>query len=229
MLDIIFLSYDEPYADENFHKLQERFPYASRVANVKGIDKAHLAASKKANTTFFYVVDADARVRPDFNFDYKPPVHKQKYVHIWRAFNPAVGLTYGYGGIKLFSKTFFKTMQDEFLDFSTTLTKDIQIMDDVVCDTVFNTNKLTAFRSAFREATKLYKTAMTHQDTKQKEVAADRLHAWCNPMYDAENRMCIMQGAAAGMNNAMNFGKDVYVDINDFSKITDIYYEVIGN
>jgi hypothetical protein len=224
MLDIIFLSYDEPYADENFAKLQERFPYARRVANVKGIDKAHLAAAKAAATTFFYVVDADAVIREEFNFDYRPTVDKQRYVHIWRAYNPAIGLTYGYGGVKLFSKKFFKTMQNEFLDFSTSLTKDIQIMPDTVSDTMFYKNPMTAFRSGFREATKLYKTVKTHSDQKQRETADLRLTHWCNPL-SVENAQQIQLGAWEGMSNAMNFGTDKYVDINDFSKITDLYYE----
>jgi hypothetical protein len=224
MLDIIFLSYDEPYADNNFAKLQERFPYAKRVANVKGIDKAHLAASKKANTTFFYVVDADNEVRDDFNFDYKPEDHKKNYVHIWRAYNPAINLSYGYGGVKLFSRKFFKTMQDEFLDFSTTLTKDIEIMNDTVSDTVFYKDPMTAFRSGFREATKLYKTSTANPDKEQRGIAADRLNAWCNPR-PVENAKIIQQGAWAGITNAMNFGTDKYIDINDFEKITELSHD----
>ena len=226
MLDIIFLSYDEPYADNNFAKLQERFPYAKRVANVKGIDKAHLAAAKAATTTFFYVVDADAVIREEFNFDYRPTVDKQRYVHIWRAYNPAIGLTYGYGGVKLFSKKFFKTMQTEFLDFSTTLTKDIQIMKDTVSDTVFYKNPMTAFRSGFREATKLYKTVKTAGD-EERSTAELRLTAWCNPL-PVENAELIQLGAWEGMRNADNFGTDKYIDINDFSKITDLYHDCAG-
>jgi hypothetical protein len=48
MYDIIFISYNEPNADENFARLKARFPYAHRVDGIKGIHQAHIAAAKKA-------------------------------------------------------------------------------------------------------------------------------------------------------------------------------------
>jgi len=51
--DIIFISYNEPQADENFARLKARFPYAQRVQGIKGIHQAHIAAAKKAFTKMF--------------------------------------------------------------------------------------------------------------------------------------------------------------------------------
>ena len=45
--DIIFISYNEPQADENFSRLKARFPYAQRVQGITGIHQAHIAAAKK--------------------------------------------------------------------------------------------------------------------------------------------------------------------------------------
>ena len=47
MYDIVFISYQEPNADENYDKLKERFPLAKRVHGVKGIHQAHIEAAKK--------------------------------------------------------------------------------------------------------------------------------------------------------------------------------------
>ena len=42
MYDIVFISYQEPNADENYNKLLKRFPLAKRVHGVKGIHQAHI-------------------------------------------------------------------------------------------------------------------------------------------------------------------------------------------
>ena len=62
MYDIVFISYQEPNADENYNKLLKRFPLAKRVHGVKGIHQAHIEAAKKACTKMFYVVDGDALI-----------------------------------------------------------------------------------------------------------------------------------------------------------------------
>jgi hypothetical protein len=68
LYDIVFISYNEPNADENFAKLIERFPRAKRVHGVKGIHQAHIAAAKLSTTPMFWVVDGDAIVEDNFKF-----------------------------------------------------------------------------------------------------------------------------------------------------------------
>ena len=99
MFDIFFISYQEPNADVNFAILQDRFPIAQRVHGVKGIHQAHKEAAKKALTKMFYVVDGDALVEDDFNFDYEVPQKDMNAVHVWRSKNPVNELVYGYGGV----------------------------------------------------------------------------------------------------------------------------------
>jgi hypothetical protein len=102
--DIIFISYNEPNADKNFANLKLRFPTAQRVSGVKGIHQAHIAAAKKAFTKMFWVVDGDAEIVDDFNFDYEVSKYDLECVHVWRSKNPVNGLEYGYGGVKLLPK-----------------------------------------------------------------------------------------------------------------------------
>ena len=72
MLDVFFLSYNEPFADEHFELLKIKAPHAKRVHGIKGIFNAHKECAKQSMTTHFYVVDADAIIESDFNFDYTP-------------------------------------------------------------------------------------------------------------------------------------------------------------
>ena len=115
MLDVIQISYHEPYADDNFELLQLFAPHAKRVEGVKGIFEAHKAADELSETNSFYVVDADAVIEETFKFDFKPSNSKKEYGHFlqtdciytWRSRNPINDLIYGYGGVKLFPKKFY--------------------------------------------------------------------------------------------------------------------------
>lgn len=56
MYDIVFISYQELNADENYAALKERFPMVKRVHGVKGIHQAHITAAKKCFTKMFWAV-----------------------------------------------------------------------------------------------------------------------------------------------------------------------------
>jgi hypothetical protein len=199
ILDIIFISYDEPNAEKNWRALRARFPHAQRVHHVKGIANAHIAACKKANTKFFYVVDGDAEILDTFKFNYKPPEYDAEYTHIWHAFNPAIGLDYGYGGVKLFNREFFKNVTSQ-LDFTTTLAKGIKIMDEIACITRFNSDQVRSFRGAFRETVKLY-IVSTDSSKPANEIreARERLAAWLDPLQSCDYRQYVLAGALTGI------------------------------
>lgn len=222
MLDIIFISYDEPTADVNWKSLKDRFPHAQRVHGVKGIANAHLAASKKANTRFFFVVDADADVLESFNFSYKPSEYDSEYVHIWEAFNPALGVSYGYGGVKLFNKSFFNNITSQ-LDFSTTLAKGIKLMPEIACVTRFNCDQVRAFRGAFRETVKLFITTQSNKPSNEIKEAQMRLDLWLNPAADCDYREYVLAGAKAGLKEAQaRYHSDDMLFINDHDFIASL-------
>ena len=64
--DIVYISFDEPNADENYADLLEKCPWAKRSHGVFGSDAAHKAAADLAETDRFITIDADNIVRPDF-------------------------------------------------------------------------------------------------------------------------------------------------------------------
>src|SRR6056300_1168593 len=101
MYDIVFISYKEPNAEENWKALKERFPCAQRVDGIKGIHLAHVHAARKSLTKMFWVVDGDAKVISDFDFRYTVEEYDTDTVHVFQSMNPINGLVYGYGGVKL--------------------------------------------------------------------------------------------------------------------------------
>jgi len=64
--DIVYISYDEPNADENYSDLLDKCPWAKRSHGVWGSDAAHKAAAAMSETERFITVDADNIVTEDF-------------------------------------------------------------------------------------------------------------------------------------------------------------------
>lgn len=214
-LDIIFLSYDEPNADKNWSKLIEKFPYAKRVNGVEGIRRAHVEASNISSTTFFYVVDGDSEILDNFDFSFKPKLSQQQYMHVWRSKNPVNGLEYGYGGIKILSKHFFKD-DIKNVDITTSLTEGIIIHDFVASLTRFNSDPFRAWRGAFRECVKLSSKVIQGQID---DETANRLNIWCSTDIGADYGDIVLLGANEGrMYGERNKdNKEALLLINDFS------------
>lgn len=216
-LDVIFLSYDEPNADENWDNLKNKISYAKRVHGISGIFLAHLAASDISNTTLFYVVDGDSEILPDFDFSYKPPINYQSYTHVWRSKNPVNGLTYGYGGIKILSKKFFKDFNSNTIDITTSVSDGLFIHDEVVSITRFNSDPFHAWRGAFRECVKLSSKSINGQIDNETE---ERLNIWCTIGENEINGKYVLDGA--------NMGKEYGIknknDKNAISKINDFIW-----
>ena len=64
--DIVFISFDEPNADENYADLLDKAPWAKRSHGVFGSDAAHKAAADLAETDRFITIDADNIVDGNF-------------------------------------------------------------------------------------------------------------------------------------------------------------------
>jgi hypothetical protein len=174
--DIFFISYNEEYADENWTKLKDRFPYAIRVDKILGIHNAHKKCALKSRTEMFYTVDADTIVDKNWSFTYQPRWYDKKYLHLWYTRNPVNGLEYGYGGIKLWPKDKVLSFDHPWIDFTAGV-GDLKVMPDVISTTNFNTSPYSAWKSAFREGIKL------QENIKKNPNDADsmqRFNTWSN-------------------------------------------------
>ena len=230
MLDVIQISYDEAEADENFEILQYYAPHAKRVQGVKGIFNAHQAAAKIAETSHFYVIDADAIIEEDFNFKFKPMSNKLEYDHIpqtdcvyvWRSRNPVNDLVYGYGGVKLFPRRALITAKDWRVDMTTSIGCTFVPKFQVSNITAFNTTPFDTWKSAFRECTKLASSIIENGDNIDNEY---RLDIWCtrgeSRPYGEYSIMGANQGREFGTYYRNNPG--VLNKINDFTWLRETF------
>ncbi len=193
--DIFFISYHEPCAETNFKKLKEKFPRAQWVKNIKGIHKAHKTAASLAHSDMLWVVDADAEILDDFNFDYETHVWDLDVVHVWRSRNPINGLEYGYGGVKLFPTTLTLNMDMSNPDMTTSISSKFKVMDQVSNITAFNTDPYSAWRSAFRECVKLSSKIINNQNNDETE---ERLNEWCSINSNVKYSKYALDGALRG-------------------------------
>ena len=193
--DIIFISYNEPQADENFSRLKSRFPYAQRVDGIKGIHQAHIAAAKKAFTKMFWVVDADAHILDTFNFDHVVSDYDLENVHVWRSSNPINDLEYGYGGVKLLPKRLTQNMDISKPDMTTSISTLFKAMPEVSNVTAFNIDPFNTWKSAFRECVKLASKTIDRQDDTDTNY---RLNVWCTRGLDRPFGREAIEGAVQG-------------------------------
>jgi hypothetical protein len=215
LYDIVFISYNEPNADENFAKLIKQFPRAKRVHGVKGIHQAHIAAAKLSTTPMFWVVDGDAVIEENFKFNLLLPKHDTDIVHVWLSRNPVNDLKYGYGGVKLLPKLLTENMNVNQIDMTMSISNKFKVVQQVSNITVFNTDPFNTWKSAFRECVKL---ASRPVDPGYQEETEDRLHAWCILGGHRPNGKYAIQGAKAGKKYGIeNISKpEELAKINDF-------------
>lgn len=215
MYDIVFISYQEINAEENWHRLKSRFPMAKRVHGVKGIHNAHITAASKAFTEMIWVVDGDAEVLDSFNFDHKVDKWTLNTVHVWRSLNPVNYLEYGNGGVKLLPRQLTKHMDTSKPDMTTSISEHFKAMDKISNITSFNTDEFNTWKSAFRECCKLSSKII---DRQKSEETLHRLDIWCTVGADRPFGQEAIAGAIAGKEygSANKDNIEALKKINDF-------------
>lgn len=214
-LDIVYISYDEPNAEENWADLLNKVPWAKRVHGVKGFDAAHKEAARQSETDRFITVDGDNRVMDEF-FDQTLDIPDQDHdgndisqsIFSWNAKNLLNGLVYGNGGLKCWPKQYvldMKTHEEaddgEGMEFCWKLNY-IQL-NDIFSEVHQTASPFQAFRAGFREGVKM------SLDQGARVPANDfadriwwqnfnRLQTWCNIGSDVENGMWALYGARLG-------------------------------
>jgi len=212
--DIVFISYNEPNAEQNFEKLKSRFPRAIRVHGVKGIHNAHIEAAKKVDTDMFWVVDGDAVIVEEFNFDYQVPKQQQDTVHVWRSINPVNNLIYGYGGVKLLPRVLTLKMDTSKLDMSTSISSKFKAVPVISNTTAFNTDSYNSWKSGFRECAKLASKSIDRQKDNETKK---RLDTWCNVGTNVNFGIDAIRGAKEGR----RFGEENKNNHKELAKVND--------
>jgi len=198
--DIVFLSNGEPYADENFAKL-EKLVYNKaklhRVDRVKGIFEAHKAAAQVATTEMFYLVDADCVIEGSFAFDLYPKPHDRDTVYVWHVKNPVNGLNYGHGGVKLFPTKLLRDAKEWKIDLATSIGAKFKVLPRTIGTTEFTCDAQSAWRTGFREGAKLASKLIKNQVDAETDK---RLDIWCTVNLGVPNGDYAVEGAISGRN-----------------------------
>ena len=209
--DIFYISYDEPQKEEFWAKLLDLAPWAKRIDGVKGFDSAHKAAANASETDRFITVDGDNVVYPEFfECEIYIPEKYTDCVLSWNSVNAINGLTYGNGGLKLWTKDFVLNMkthenaesEDEKLDFCW---KDKYVqLRNTYSETFPNGSPFQAFRAGFREGVKMTLDRGNKIDpAKMKNHIyrenLRRLLIWASVGADAENGLWAIYGTRLGM------------------------------
>jgi hypothetical protein len=249
-LDIVFISFYEPNAEDNWDKLKERFPYALHCAGVVGIPQAFIEAARISKTSHVWTVDADNTIKEDFDFSFKPSKGEEDFVHLWYAENPVNNLAYGYGGIKLWPRKFLRdAIIDPFsVDFTVPMahneTAELKIWKTVASTTRFNTDPFNSYRAGFREGTKLMDeilnlkvATISYEEAgddyfvfpvrKKLEEAKKRLNAWTTIGEDARFGLHCIEGAIDGaeFGRLCSGDEGLMASINDFDFIREQFKE----
>jgi len=216
MYDIVFLSYNEPNAAEHWELVKSRFPRARHVSGIKGIPNAHRTAAERCKTRYFWVIDADNIVHPDFDFSFRwrRSDERQDRVAVWKARNNVNGLEYGYGGIKLLPRRVVLEMPNNIVDFTTSISDHFFPMGEVASTTVINSSPFEAWKAGFRECVKLASGAIK---SNHPEEDGQRAEQWMAITLDVPNANQCIEGAKAGY----RYGWDNADDPKALAKIND--------
>lgn len=211
--DIVFISYYESNADINFQRLLEKESKVYRINGIKGIHQAHISAAELSSTELFYVVDGDAYIVDDFNFDYVVPKYERNHVHVWKSRNPINHLEYGYGGVKLLPREKTLNMKTDTADMTTSISNNFKSMNSVSNITTFNTDSFSTWKSAFRECAKLASGVIARQESNE---TIERLDIWCN-VASGDYADFAIKGAIDGR----RYGEANKGDLEGLKKIND--------
>ena len=152
-MDIVFISYDEPKAEERFNKLKSKFPRAKWSKGVVGQTFAYMSAAMMSETDYFFAVFPKIDIVEDFNFDFQPDRMKNPCHYIFDCYNEVIDCTYGHDGVILYNKQLVMETHEPGLDF--TLSKPVTVVPVLSAINKLDETPLLAWRTAFREVLKL--------------------------------------------------------------------------
>jgi hypothetical protein len=210
---VVFVSYDEPWADAGWQSLLELRPDAKRVHGVKGLNACHQAAAEEAGTERFLTVDADtvlteaaakvtvpeALLQPDFRLD-------------WQSRNTVNGIVSGNGSLKLWSRELAMAMRSHEAapDDRVSLDADIGsikpgrtrlvLMPGCYSESDPAGTPFHGFRAGFRETAFLsWLLRRSGSGSSGAAGLSQLLGIWCSLGRHARNGLWVLYGARMGL------------------------------
>lgn len=234
-LDCIYLTYDEPKAEEFWAIISAQVPWAKHVHGVKGSDAAHKAAAESSDTDRFVLIDGDNL--PDWNFFnqvLRIDGENQNAVFRWRARNFINGLSYGNGGMSCWTKDFVMNMQthensdgEDENNVEFCFDPMYWAMHDTWSTTYPNGSAKHAWRAGFREGVKMCldrgaKPTLAEFEERVHNQNMNHLVVWQTVGADVEHGDWAIYGARLGTHLTMIEGWD-HTQVQDFEALENLW------
>jgi hypothetical protein len=185
VMDIIFISYDEPSAEKRYNELKAKYPRTKWLKNIQGQTMAYHKAANMSDTDYFFAVFPKIEIVDSFKFDFQPDRMKNACHYIFNCKNPVNGLEYGHGAVLLYNKKLTLETIKPSLDFTLSAPHDhVPILSAI---NHFNQTPWLAWRTAFREVIKLCQMKATVE-------SKYRLKKWCE-LGTGDNADWVQKGA----------------------------------
>ena len=209
-LDIIFVSNNEPNAEENWQHLRSCVPQCHnlhRIDQVQGRIQSEQAAAAKSDSTWYFRVPAKLKVNKDFDWSWQPDRLQQPKNYIFHAYNPVINLQYGHMAIVALNKSLCLATQGQQLDF--VMESAHEVVPILSGTANYVESPWMAWRTAFREVLKL-KHSLPNVENQY------RLDLWLN----SDSTVKYAQWSLWGAEDAM----DYYTQVGgEFQKIKQSY------
>ena len=240
-LDCVYLSYDEPQAEEFWAIISAEIPWAKRVHGIKGSDAAHKAAADASDTDRFVLIDGDNL--PNWNFfnqTLRLNSENRDAVFRWRAKNAINGLRYGNGGLSCWTKQFVYEMNTHENSNGAT-ENDVEFcfdplywpMHDTWSTTYPNGSAKHAWRAGFREGVKMCldrgsKPTLAEFGERVHAQNMNNLIVWQTVGADVDYGDWAIYGARLGTYMTMLDGWD-YRLVQDFDALEQLWTDIQSN
>ncbi|WP_316832962.1 hypothetical protein [Pedobacter aquatilis] len=198
-LEIVYLTYNEDIAEENFVQLAVRYPQLKRLHRIQGLTQGFRLAAYLVSGTQFILIDGDNELLEGVDLNQIALHDKANQVLIYFAKNPINDLCYGYGGIKICPTRGFRNITFDTVDpiCSGGMRPVFSKQREVLSVTRFNTSAFNAWKAGFRECAMLSAQLDYLQDS-SKTWAAEKINCWLTKGEDRPFGDWTMLGAKAG-------------------------------
>jgi hypothetical protein len=195
LMDVIFISYDEPEAEHNWNILAQQCARAQRVHGVAGMENALEAAADISSAPWYYAVFAKTRLHEQFDFSYMPDFMQQPKHYIFDCINTVNGLQYGHMGVVMYNCQGIRELnQAKNFGLDYTLSFAHESVPIVSCYGNFNQTPYHTWRTAFRECAKL-----AYFESQSPTVDGEyRLNTWLSRAQGNHAEWCL-KGARDGV------------------------------
>lgn len=222
--DVVFLSYKERNANDNYDLLRSLIPYAIRLHGIQGLCNALKMTADIARTDWYFLVDGDSQV----NLSLKEKVNGldltllDKHVYVWQTKNAVNDLVYGFGGVKLVHRDAFNYLDPDAIDPLSGCGECVIFLEEVLSVTAFNSSPFDAWKAGFRECCSLIHSSWFRLD---EAAIQEKINIWMTKGEERPFGIWAILGAKDGVDFAFQYFGDLEKlrNINDFSWLWDIF------